>query len=221
MVSPAFNLSEFQSVFESMKVLEFFKLQFLKVLSQLTPFAPKNFTCPKLTGMELYDVKEFPFFGNFPNLQAVEFTLLSPQPELIISAAQHCPKIRKLIFSNFDDLTEVAFFPNLVELSVPNLLPAEISSSVKNFLLQHKLERLAITHVSDANMFNEILAGLPSLKYLKLYIDKQFISDIWPLLGNFEMLEVKYYKDIDIDIIKQEFPKIPGLKIIKSNDYYF
>jgi hypothetical protein len=172
--------------------------------------------------MELYDVKEFPFFGNFPNLHAVKFTPVSPQPDLIISAGLHCTSIRKLRFFKFDDIPEAAFFPNLVDLTVSNnSLEAKNSSSVRNFLLQHKLERLAIAHVSDVKIFKKILAGLPSLKYLKLYIDKQLITDIWPLLGNLEMLEVKYYKDIDIDIIKQEFPKIPGLKIIKSNDYYF
>jgi hypothetical protein len=222
MISPTLNLSEFQSVFESMKVLEYFKLQFSKVLPQSTPFAARNFTCPKLTEMELYDVKEFPFFGNFPNLHAVKFTPVSPQPDLIISAGLHCTSIRKLRFFKFDDIPEAAFFPNLVDLTVSNnSLEAKNSSSVRNFLLQHKLERLAIAHVSDVKIFKKILAGLPSLKYLKLYIDKQLITDIWPLLGNLEMLEVKYYKDIDIDIIKQEFPKIPGLKIIKSNDYYF
>jgi hypothetical protein len=149
MISPTLNLSEFQSVFESMKVLEYFKLEFSKVLPQSTPFAARNFTCPKLTEMELYDVKEFPFFGNFPNLQAVKFTPVSPQPDLIISAGLHCTSIRKLRFFEFDDIPEAAFFPNLVDLTVSsNSLDAKNSSSVKNFLLQHKLKRLAIAQMS-------------------------------------------------------------------------
>jgi hypothetical protein len=55
-----------------------------------------------------------------------------------------------------------------------------------------------------------------------MFLVVELITEIWPLLGNLETLEIKsdYSKDINIDTIKQEFPKIPGLKIIEFKDFY-
>jgi hypothetical protein len=99
------------------------------------------------------------------------------------------------------------------------LLPAETN---KNFLLQHKLKRLEISGGLDGKFFKEILQSLPKIRHLKFYVDKQLLTDIWPLLGKLKTLEIRYdyrKKGFDINTIRREFPKIPGLKIIDANYY--
>jgi hypothetical protein len=134
------------------------------------------------------------------------------QQDLLVSAAQHCPRIWKLELSSFKDFPEATIFPSLVDLTFRSSLPSELPSLTKNFLLQHNLRRLEITGVIlDGKILKEILQGLPSLKHLKIYADKQQLTDIWPVLGNLETIDIRHEDELDKDIDKREleFPKIP------------
>jgi hypothetical protein len=216
------NPSQFERLFEPMRVLKSLDLNDFTILPQSTPFASKNFICPALSILDMYRVKEFPFLEKFPNLRVLRISSYSAQPsysDFIVSAAQHCPRIWKLRLDSFKDLPETTIFPNLVDLTLQCLLPAETN---KNFLLQHKLKRLEISGGLDGKFFKEILQSLPKIRHLKFYVDKQLLTDIWPLLGKLKTLEIRFdhrKKGFDINTIRREFPKIPGLKIIDANYY--
>jgi hypothetical protein len=211
-----------------LKVLESVEFDCFK-FRRSSPFVAKDFTCSKLRKLKLDRIYDFPLFNKFPNLEELEIANL---PAVIVKdAAQHCPKIKKLVLWSFDRRSSNFFMPNLVDLKI---YYDTIDQLDINFVLKHnKLERLELQsgEVNEV-VLTKILQELVDLKHLKISFKssykpkdaeyqrncdaKQILQNIWPLLGNLKTL-VLSGDGLDKHAIYKEFEMISGLTIFNTH----
>jgi hypothetical protein len=161
--------------------------------------------------LKLKNVRDFPLFNEFPNLEELEIIDVN-QMDSILEAAQNHQKIKKLALWSINDRLSDAFFPNLVDL---------------------KLESVnAVGGLNEARKLRKVLENLSNLKHLNIRLwknyssgkgkkdiqrkfdaDNQILMNIWPLLVNLKTLTIRG-GNLNKNIIYQEFPMIPGLRVI-------
>jgi hypothetical protein len=114
------DLNDIQSLLEPMEVLECLELTCSLFHCAYTSslLVTKKFTCPKLRKLTPDFNDDFSLVDKFPNLEELEISFFS-QPKVIVAAAQHCQRIKKLVLQSFDEASlSTAFFPELVDLKI-------------------------------------------------------------------------------------------------------
>jgi hypothetical protein len=220
------DMNDIQNLLEPMEVLESLELEESRYHPphRSSSLVAKNFTCPKMRKITLDYDGDFLLFDKFPNLEELEIGVFGQQ-HLILKAAQHCHKIKKLAFRPDEVGLSNAFFPELVELQI------ESDQIDESFLLKHeKLETFEFLWGFNEALLKVILEKLTNLKHLKFRLNetyekegkkyqrncdanKQILRNIWPLLGNLKTLAV-CGNGLEKHAIYQKFPMIPGLTII-------
>jgi hypothetical protein len=174
----------------------------------------------------LDSVDDFPLFHNLRNLE--ELDVRPDRLDLIVNAAQNCPRINKLVLRSGQVDANTAFFPHLVDLEIDCKITDEI---VEKFLLKHeKLESLKLDGWVNEPELIKILENLKNLRRLEFSLrktpatikekyqrccvaNKKNLKNIWPMLGNLRTLAISG-NGLDKYTINQEFPMIPGLSVI-------